>query len=63
MDRLKSTMQMLNVLGNKMILNSKNTYDNKNCKNCVDYMSCFMNYIGIGSGNFGKECSFYHRMD
>ena len=30
-----------------------------NCNKCVSYMKCFMNQIGIGSGNFGRECSFY----
>jgi len=33
--------------------------NDKSCKKCVDYMNCFMNQVGIGSGNFGKECSFY----
>jgi len=33
--------------------------DNMTCVNCIDYMNCFMNQIGIGSGNFAKECSFY----
>ena len=59
MDRLKSTMQMFNDLGNKMILNQKTS--RKSCKGCTDYMNCFMNQIGIGSGNFGKECSFYNK--
>jgi hypothetical protein len=60
MDRLRNTIIMFNRLGNKMILNSINKCDNINCKECIDYMNCFMNQIGIGSGNFGKECSFYN---
>lgn len=58
MDRLTSTTQMINTLGNKMILNQKGS--KKSCKYCISYMKCFMNQIGIGADKFAGECSFYN---
>lgn len=37
-------------------------YGDKNCrdcKKCKDYMKCDYNQIGLGSGNFAKECYHY----
>jgi len=56
---LQSAIRAVNILGNRMILNAK--YNNRSCKNCVNYKKCFMNQIGIGSGNFAEQCSFYKR--
>lgn len=36
---------------------SKYFYSDKNCKRCKDYLNCNYNQIGLGSGNFAKQCT------
>lgn len=38
---------------------ANNFYGEKDCKNCKSYMNCDYNQIGLGSGNFAKECKDY----
>lgn len=33
--------------------------ENKHCTKCKDYMRCNYNHIGLGSGNWAKECTDY----
>lgn len=38
---------------------AKYFYSEKNCKKCKGYLNCNYNQIGLGSGNFAKECVDY----
>lgn len=33
--------------------------NDKHCTKCKDYMQCNYNQIGLGSGNWAKECADY----
>ena len=43
------------------VLNKKELIDkeSRSCKNCKDYMKCFINSIGIGADKWAQQCSFY----
>lgn len=40
-----------------------NFYGEKNCKRCSYYTNCNYNQIGLGSGNWAKECNDYNYED
>lgn len=42
---------------------AENFYGEKDCKKCKNYMNCDYNQIGLGSGDWAKECKDYRYKD
>lgn len=53
------THDLSKFLPSEFMIYAKNFYGEKDCKYCNKYLECDYNQIGLGSGNWAKECKDY----